>query len=137
MKIDSRPIDKRPNKQYHAPSQSKEYLFFYNIIFSYKLRVISLYLNEMRIQAGSPDEYLANVPDDRKEALARLREVIQAHLPEGFEETMSYGMIGYVVPHSRYPDGYHCSPDLPLPFLRPKKISLPYTTWVCTLALSL
>jgi uncharacterized protein YdhG (YjbR/CyaY superfamily) len=71
----------------------------------------------MRIQADSPDEYVANVPDDRKESVGRLREVILAHVPEGFEETMSYGMVGYVVPHSRYPDGYHCSPDLPLPFL--------------------
>lgn len=71
----------------------------------------------MRIQADSPDEYLAAVPDERREALNRLREVIVAHLPKGFEETMSYGMVGYVVPYSRYPDGYHCSPELPLPFL--------------------
>ena len=71
----------------------------------------------MRIQADSPTSYLAAVPDERTAALTKLREVILANLPEGFEETMSYGMIGYVVPHSRYPAGYHCSPELPLPFL--------------------
>jgi len=46
-----------------------------------------------------------------------LRQCILENLPPGFEETMSYGMIGYVVPHSVYPGGYHCNPDLPLPFL--------------------
>tara|TARA_Y100001954_G_C15815043_1_gene607069 strand:+ start:10 stop:465 length:456 start_codon:yes stop_codon:yes gene_type:complete len=71
----------------------------------------------MRIQANSPAEYLAAVPDERRAALTQLRDVILANLPEGFEEAMSYGMIGYVVPHSRYPGGYHCTPDLPLPFL--------------------
>ena len=47
----------------------------------------------------------------------QLRAIVQAHLPKGFEETMSYGMIGYVVPHSLYAAGYHCDPKLPLPFL--------------------
>lgn len=46
-----------------------------------------------------------------------LRQCILDNLPSGFEETMSYGMIGYVVPHSIYPGGYHCNPELPLPFL--------------------
>ena len=45
-----------------------------------------------------------------------MREVILAHLPEGYEEMMQYGMIGYVVPHSLYPAGYHCDPKQPLPF---------------------
>lgn len=71
----------------------------------------------MKIEATSPREYIDNVPEERKEAMSGLRSVIKENLPEGFEETMSYGMIGYVVPHSLYPEGYHCDPSLPLPFM--------------------
>lgn len=71
----------------------------------------------MKIEASSPDEYIQNAPPERQEALSKLRGVIKSHLPEGFQETMSYGMIGYVVPHSIYPNGYHCDPKLPLPFM--------------------
>lgn len=62
-------------------------------------------------------EYIQNLPEDRKEVIEQLRKIAQENLPKGFEETISYGMIGYVVPHSIYPSGYHCSPELPLPFL--------------------
>lgn len=55
-------------------------------------------------------------PSERKDAFLQFRNVILEALPEGFEETMNYGMIGYVVPHRLYPKGYHCSPELPLPF---------------------
>jgi hypothetical protein len=61
--------------------------------------------------------YLDQLPEARKEPMRLLRHCILENLPSGFEETMSYGMIGYVVPHSRYPPGYHCDPKLPLPFL--------------------
>jgi len=71
----------------------------------------------MQIAANSPDEYLKLIPDDRKPAMNRLRQTMLSNLPKGFEETMSYGMIGYVVPHSVYPPGYHCDPKLPLPFI--------------------
>ncbi|WP_196888144.1 DUF1801 domain-containing protein [Aureivirga sp. CE67] len=71
----------------------------------------------MKIEAKNPEEYLEQLPEERKEALEKLRAVILKNLPEGFEETMSYGMIGYVVPHSIYPNGYHCDPKLPLPFM--------------------
>lgn len=71
----------------------------------------------MQISANSPDEYLELIPDDRKPAMNKLRQTILSNLPKGFEETMSYGMIGYVVPHSVYPSGYHCDPKLPLPFM--------------------
>jgi hypothetical protein len=71
----------------------------------------------MRIEASSPTEYIDKIPDDRKPAFSQLREVIIENLPDGFKETMSYGMIGYVVPHDIYPDGYHCDPKLPLPFI--------------------
>lgn len=71
----------------------------------------------MRIEAQSPEEYLEKIPEDRKPAFSKLRDTIINNLPKGFEETMSYGMIGYVVPHELYPAGYHCDPKLPLPFL--------------------
>lgn len=71
----------------------------------------------MTSKATTVDEYINAAPDDRKEALQKLRNVILDNLPEGFQECISYGMIGYVIPHSIYPKGYHCSPELPLPFL--------------------
>lgn len=70
----------------------------------------------MQSNAKTVEEYLAEVPEERKEYFNQLRETILANLPKGFVEEMNYGMIGYVVPHSIYPDGYHCSPELPLPF---------------------
>lgn len=63
------------------------------------------------------DEYMATLPEDRKKAIAELRKVIKKNIPKGFQEEISYGMPGYVVPHSKYPAGYHCDPKLPLPFL--------------------
>jgi len=71
----------------------------------------------MKFDAKTPDEYLSRLPIERQAPMRQLRQVIRDHLPDGFVETMSYGMIGYVVPHSRYPDGYHCDPELPLPFV--------------------
>lgn len=71
----------------------------------------------MQIRAQSPDEYVELVSDDKREAISRLREVILENLPEGFRECVNYGMIGYVVPHELYPQGYHCDPKLPLPFM--------------------
>ncbi len=71
----------------------------------------------MKHEAATPDEYISQLPDDRKDALIRLREAILKNLPEGFAEQISYGMIGYVVTHTAYPPGYHCDPKLPLPFM--------------------
>ena len=65
----------------------------------------------------SVGDYINGLPEDRKSAIQILRKVILDNLPAGFEEAMSYGMIGYVVPHSLYPPGYHCDPKLPLPFI--------------------
>ncbi len=62
------------------------------------------------------DEYLAGLPAARRETLSAVRKVILANLPKSYEERMSHGMIGYVVPHSIYPAGYHCDAKLPLPF---------------------
>jgi len=61
--------------------------------------------------------YVNDLETNRREAMVRLREVIIAHLPEGFEETFGYNMPAWVVPHSLYPDGYHVDPTTPLPFL--------------------
>lgn len=71
----------------------------------------------MKIEASSPTEYISKLSEDRAEAITKLREVIKENLPTGFEEEMSYGMIGFVVPKSLYPAGYHCTPELPLPFI--------------------
>lgn len=71
----------------------------------------------MQSTASTPDQYFDSLPDDRKAAMQKLRKVILDNIPKGFTEEMSYGMVGYVVPHSIYPSGYHCDPKLPLPFV--------------------
>jgi uncharacterized protein YdhG (YjbR/CyaY superfamily) len=71
----------------------------------------------MRSGAATVDDYLATLPPDRKSAIEQLRAVLKRNLPAGFVEGMSYGMPGFVVPHQLYPDGYHCDPKLPLPFI--------------------
>lgn len=71
----------------------------------------------MQSKATTVEEYLESLPEDRKAAMTELRKQIKKNLPKGFSECMNYGMIGYVVPHSKYPAGYHCDPKLPLPFL--------------------
>lgn len=71
----------------------------------------------MQSTATTVDQYIKELPPDRQKAISELRRVIKKNLPKGFKEEMSYGMIGYVVPHSLYPKGYHCDPKLPLPFM--------------------
>jgi uncharacterized protein YdhG (YjbR/CyaY superfamily) len=71
----------------------------------------------MNSRAATVNEYMDGLPEDRKMAVSELRKVILKNLPKGFKEEMSYGMIGYVVPHSLYAPGYHCDPKLPLPFM--------------------
>ncbi|MBN1300474.1 MAG: DUF1801 domain-containing protein [Melioribacteraceae bacterium] len=71
----------------------------------------------MKYKAETPEEYLKSLPNERRNVIDKLRETVSENLPEGFSETISYGMLGYVVPHSAYPDGYHCNPDEPLPFI--------------------
>ena len=61
-------------------------------------------------------DYLASLPEDRRQALSAVREVILKNLDRDYEEGMTYGMIGYYVPHRVYPAGYHCNPKLPLAF---------------------
>ena len=71
----------------------------------------------MTSTATTPTAYVDSLPEDRKKVMHELRKVILKNLPKGFQEEMSYGMIGYVIPHTLYPAGYHCKPELPLPFL--------------------
>ncbi|MCF3109302.1 DUF1801 domain-containing protein [Niabella sp. CC-SYL272] len=71
----------------------------------------------MQSKAKTVSDYLKEIPEERLSAIEKLRNLIRRHLPEGYEEVMNYGMIGYVVPHQIYPAGYHCAPDQPLPFI--------------------
>lgn len=71
----------------------------------------------MKYEADSPEAYINQLPTERKEVISKLRKTFLKNLPIGFKEQMSYGMLGYVVPHSIYPNGYHCDPKLPLSFI--------------------
>ena len=71
----------------------------------------------MQYDVKSVEEYIAALPKDRKPIIEKLRKVILDNLPEGYQEQLSYGMIGYVVPLSRYPKGYHTKKGEPLPFI--------------------
>ena len=71
----------------------------------------------MQIPAKNPEEYISKVPEDRIPYFKKLRQTINNNISKGFEECMNYGMIGYVVPKSTYPAGYHCDTSLPLPFV--------------------
>ena len=71
----------------------------------------------MKHNERSVNAYIESLPDDRKNSIKRIRATILENLPTGFEETILYGMIAYVVPHSIYPNGYHVDPELPLNFI--------------------
>lgn len=71
----------------------------------------------MQSKATNVKDYLKEVPEERAPYFSKLRDTIVKNIPKGFEECMQYGMIGYVVPHSIFPDGYHCDPKIPLPFV--------------------
>ncbi len=70
----------------------------------------------MKANEQTVNEILTNLPDERVEPFNKLHSIIMKNLPEGFEAAISYGMLGYVVPHTIYPSGYHCNPSEPLPF---------------------
>ena len=71
----------------------------------------------MNYKANSPENYISQIPEDRQPVITKLRTIINKNLPKGFHEQMSYGMLGWVVPHAIYPEGYHCDTKLPLPFI--------------------
>ncbi len=70
----------------------------------------------MQIPSKNAEDYIKQVPAEKQEAIKKLREVILKNLPKGFQEGVGYGMMGYSVPHSIFPKGYHCDPKQPLPF---------------------
>lgn len=71
----------------------------------------------MQSKATAVNQYISGLPEDRQKAVAKLRAVIKKNIPKGFKEAMGYGMMGWSVPHSIYPAGYHCNPKDPLPFM--------------------
>jgi uncharacterized protein YdhG (YjbR/CyaY superfamily) len=71
----------------------------------------------MSNKPATTDEYIAALPADRKAIISAMCDTVRKNLSKGFEEQISYGMIGFVIPHSVYPAGYHCDPKLPLPFI--------------------
>jgi hypothetical protein len=71
----------------------------------------------MQSKAATPDEYIESLPEDRKKVMTELRKAIKKNIDKGFSEAMGYGMMGYCVPHKLYPEGYHCDPKQPLPFM--------------------
>lgn len=71
----------------------------------------------MQSKAATPEEYINEIPQHQLQSFLELRKAIVENLPEGYEEQMSYGMIGYVVPYSIYPKGYHVKPKVPLPLM--------------------
>ena len=71
----------------------------------------------MKDEVNTIEDYISNVPEDRRASFNQLYETVKKHLPDGFEPMMSYGIVGFVVPHSIYPAGYHCNTKLPLPFI--------------------
>ena len=76
----------------------------------------SKYSDSMQLQADNPDHYVTQIPEERQAIFNELRIIIKNKMPPELQECISYGTIGYVVPKSVYPAGYHCSPELPLPF---------------------
>lgn len=70
----------------------------------------------MKAAGKTVKEILMNLPEDRSESFNTLHDVIMKNLPKGFEASISYGGLGYVAPHTIYPEGYHCKPEEPLPF---------------------
>jgi hypothetical protein len=85
----------------------------------------------MQSKATTVEQYLKEIPTDRLEAMTKLRKVILKNLPKGFKEGIGYGMMGYYVPHSIYPAGYHCNPKDPLPFagMASQKTASTFITW--------
>lgn len=70
----------------------------------------------MQSQAKTVDDYLKSLPEDRRAAIEAVRAVFKANLDPDIEEGMTYGMIGYYIPHRIYPNGYHCDPKMPMPY---------------------
>ncbi len=64
----------------------------------------------MRSEARTVEEYLRELPEERREVISAVRDLVMAHLPEGYEERMNWGMISYEIPLKRYPETYNGRP---------------------------
>ena len=71
----------------------------------------------MQYKAESPEDYINQLPEERKAPVTKLHNLIKDNMPKGLESGMGYGMLAYYVPKSIYPPGYHCKPFPPLPFI--------------------
>mgnify|MGYP004520332979 CR=1 FL=1 len=71
----------------------------------------------MQIQAVSIEDYISKIPEERQEVFRKIFDTINHHLPKGFTQNITYGMVGWGVPLEIYPAGYHCTPGSPLPFI--------------------
>ena len=71
----------------------------------------------MQFKSKTILEYISQLTEDRKEPISKLRNIINQNIDRGFSEEINYGMIDWVIPHSLYPEGYHCDPKLPLPLM--------------------
>lgn len=71
----------------------------------------------MNYKAESIKDYIDQIPEERQAIMKKIRTILKKNMPKGFKETLGYGMPAWVVPHSKYPDGYHCDPKIPLPFI--------------------
>lgn len=71
----------------------------------------------MEYKAETIADYINQLPEERQGAITKLKQIIETHISKGFEAGINYKMIGFYVPHSRYPKGYHCDTTLPLPFI--------------------
>lgn len=87
----------------------------------------------MQSKATTVAQYLAELAEDRRAILSTVRDLIRAHIDPGFREGMGYGMIGWSVPHSRYPAGYHCNPKQPLPFAGLAAQKHHFSLYLCSL----
>lgn len=70
----------------------------------------------MAAKPATVKEYLDSLPEDRRKALSKVRAAVNKGLPKGYQEGIQYGMIGWFVPHTLFPAGYHCDPKQPVPF---------------------
>jgi hypothetical protein len=71
----------------------------------------------MKSEANTTKEYMELMPAEKRAVIRKVRQIIRKHLPKGYEETMQYGMISYVVPLKLYPRGYLDKKDTPLPYI--------------------
>lgn len=60
--------------------------------------------------AGTVKQYLAELPPERRKVVSAVRDIINANVPDGYQESMAFGMIGWSIPLSRYPETYNKQP---------------------------